>query len=56
MQVALRVQQARPRVHRRESFRQHVRQLGMVAGELVALASLAVALAAGLTVLTGLLG
>lgn len=56
MQIALRIRQARPRAYRRESFRQHARQLGMVAGELVALASLAAALAAGLLVLTGLPG
>jgi hypothetical protein len=56
MQVAIRIRQARSRAHRRESLRQHARQAGAVAGELLALASLTVALAAGLMVLTGLLG
>lgn len=56
MQVALGIRQARPRARRRESFRQHARQLGAVAGELLALASLTVALAAGLMILTGFLG
>jgi hypothetical protein len=56
MQIALRVRQARLRAHRGEFFRQHARHLGAVAGELLALASLTVALAAGLAVLAGLLG
>jgi hypothetical protein len=56
MQVALRFRQARLRADRRESLRQHARRFGAVAGELLALASLGLALAAGLMLLTGLLG
>lgn len=56
MQLALRPSQARPRAHRLASLRQHAQQLGAVAGELLALASLGLALAAGLVVLTGFLG
>ena len=53
MQATVRIRQARPRAHRRESFCQRARQLGAVAGELLALASLGLALAAGLMLLTG---
>lgn len=56
MQATLANRQARPRFHRRESLRQCRRQLIAVSGELLALASLTVALAAGLTVLAGVLG
>lgn len=56
MQATLRICQARTRAHRRESLRQHIRQMGALAGELLALASLTVALAAGFLVLTGLPG
>lgn len=56
MQATLRIRQARSRAHPRESLRHHARQLGAVAGELLALASLAVALTAGLMLLTGLVG
>ncbi len=56
MQATFRIRQARPRAHRRESLRQRLRQMGAVAGELLALASLTVALAAGLLVLTGMPG
>lgn len=52
MQATLRIRQAR----RRQSLRQRIRQMGAVAGELLALASLAVALTAGFLVLTGLPG
>lgn len=53
MQAALGIRQARPRIHRREFLRHLTRQLMAVSGELLALASLTVALAAGLTVLAG---
>jgi len=56
MQLALRTRQARPRADLRAAIRQHARQLGVVAGEVMALVSLAAAVAAGLLVLTGLLG
>jgi len=59
MQAIVRISQARPRAHRREFFRQHIRQLGAVGGELLALASLTAALTAltaGMTLLAGLLG
>lgn len=56
MQVALRTCQARPRTRRLASARQNVRYMAAVAGELLALASLGVALASGLLLLTGLLG
>lgn len=56
MQAIVRFRQARPKGHLRESFRQHTQQVGAVAGELLALASLGLALAAGLMLLTGLLG
>ncbi|WP_376696566.1 hypothetical protein [Wenzhouxiangella sp. EGI_FJ10305] len=55
MQATLPNRQARPRFNRRESLRQCTRQLIAVSGELLALASLTVALAAGLTVLAGVL-
>jgi len=54
MQAILRIRQARPRVHRLERICQRVRQLGAVALELLALVSLATALAAGLLILSGL--
>jgi len=54
MQATLRIRQARPRVHLRESLIQRIRQVGALAGELLALASLTVSLGAGLLVLTGL--
>ncbi|MDZ7789443.1 MAG: hypothetical protein U5L08_02940 [Xanthomonadales bacterium] len=56
MQAAIRIRQARPRVRRRESLRQRIRQMGAVAGELLALASLTMALTTGFLVLTGLPG
>ncbi|NBB92244.1 MAG: hypothetical protein GVY32_03650 [Gammaproteobacteria bacterium] len=55
MQAALRIRQARPRADHQEILRRSVRQLGAFAGELLALASLAAGLAAGLLALTGLL-
>lgn len=56
MQATLANRQARPRNHRWELLRQCARQMMAVSGELLALASLAAALAAGLTVLAGVLG
>lgn len=54
MQVVVRISQARPRGYRLDTFRLHARQLVAVAGELLALASLTVALAAGMMMLAGL--
>jgi len=56
MQLTVRLRQARPRAHRFDSIRFCARYLGAVAGELLALTSLVVALGAGLMTLSGLLG
>lgn len=56
MQATIANRQARPRIHFRTTLRQCTRQLMAISGELLALASLTVALAAGLTVLAGVLG
>jgi hypothetical protein len=56
MQLTARLRQARPRAHPLDSLRFCARHLGAVAGELLALTSLVVALGAGLMTLGGLLG
>jgi len=56
MQATLRIRQARPRAHRLDRLRRSARQLGHVAGELLALAGLVTALATGLLALVGLSG
>lgn len=54
MQAQIRFRQARPRLHPIQQIRQGARQLGAIAGELLALTSLVMALATGLVTLTGL--
>lgn len=56
MQTTLAIRQARPRAHPRKSICHGVRQLGAIAGELLALASLAAAMGTALLLLTGLIG
>ena len=56
MHGQVRFRQARPRAHPLRSVRSGARQLGAIAGELLALTSLMLALAAGLMTLTGVLG
>lgn len=56
MQATIANRQARPRIHFRKSLRQYTRQLMAISGELLALASLTVAMAAGIMILAGLVG
>lgn len=56
MQAAIRFNQARSRTRRRDFFRHQARQLGALAGELLALASLALALTTGMMLVSGLVG
>ncbi len=56
MQATLENRQARPRNYRWQLVRHCGRQMMAISGELLALASLAAALAAGLTVLAVVLG
>ena len=54
MQATIRINQARPRIYRRELLRHHARQLGTLAGEILALASLTLALVAGMMIVAGI--
>jgi len=56
MQGTLGIRQARSRAHRRQFLRAGARHFAAVAGELLALASLTIALGAGFFLLTGLMG